>query len=253
MKLQVFCNECFFDGMKFEIQEVEMNNDGLFEFTCSQGHNRITIIQMEKFEALFDIGTDALMNGYKTEALVSFATSLERFYEWFVKVVCLKNSINYEIIIESWKPISKRTEQQIGAFQIMFLREFNQPSPKLNNNKTFFRNQVVHNGYIPSYDEVLEYGEYVLSFIQDILDKMGNDYKDYYHINFLNQIEILQEKYMDLQTSTVAIPTIIGLINDSNRKTMDEAIAHIESRNKQNESMMQISKDYPDGLGEYLN
>lgn len=243
MKIPVLCMECFFDNKVYEIRDVEMNNDGLFEYECKNGHKRVTILQIEKFEALFDIGVEAFMNGYRTEAVACMTASLERFFEWFIYVVCLKNDIDYDLIDEAWKPLSNASQRQLGAYLLMYLREFNECAPKIDNNKTGFRNNVLHKGYIPSHEEVLDYGEYILKYIRTVLDRMGNDYRDYYHTKFLNQIEILRSKYSNVQSSTMAIPTVIGLTSDSKIDSMEMAIEHIRNRNKVNESMRNMPAD----------
>ena len=46
-----------------------------------------------KFELLFELGINALIDGYPREAVSSFASALERFYEFFCQVAALALSI----------------------------------------------------------------------------------------------------------------------------------------------------------------
>ncbi|WP_238149350.1 hypothetical protein [Arsenophonus endosymbiont of Aleurodicus floccissimus] len=78
------------DITTIEFRTVEFKNDGRYEITCQNGHSSITFLQQQKFEILFDIGACAIIDGYYREAVSSFTSALERFYEFFIKVVCIQ-------------------------------------------------------------------------------------------------------------------------------------------------------------------
>jgi hypothetical protein len=101
MKLRINCMQCFQEQghPSFEFQPVEIRDDGLYESTCNKGHTTLTVIQEQKFEVLFDFGAMALIDGYPREAVTSIAASLERFYEFYVTVTCLK----YDMDIAGFK------------------------------------------------------------------------------------------------------------------------------------------------------
>lgn len=63
-------------------------------FECQKGHKNFVILQEERFETLFQIGANAIIDGYYREAVNSFTTSLERFYEFSIKVFCNGNIIS---------------------------------------------------------------------------------------------------------------------------------------------------------------
>lgn len=46
------------------------------------------------------------------------------------------------------------------------------PAPILANRQVELRNQVIHNGYIPTNDEAIEFGDAVLPLIQTALDSL---------------------------------------------------------------------------------
>lgn len=248
MKILTPCTHCFFEDGIYEVLSAEMNNDGLFKLDCANGHSSLTILQIEKFEALFDIGVDSLINGYKTEAVASFSTSLERFYEWFIRVILTKNNIDYDLIDESWKPLANASERQLGAFLLIFLNEFNECAPKVDTNQSGFRNKVLHKGYLPSYEEAFDYGSYVLTYIRTVLNRMGDHSKDYYQVPFLNKIKELAKNHTELQRTTMVMPTVIGLLNNSNNSSMNEAIRHIKSRGTMNEFMKNLPSDFSANL-----
>lgn len=74
-----------------EFITLEFRDDGCYGVCCSRGHTSVTILQEQKFEILFDIGANAIIDGYYRESISSFTSSLERFYEFCIKVFCEKN------------------------------------------------------------------------------------------------------------------------------------------------------------------
>jgi hypothetical protein len=107
---------------------VEWQDDGRYEVTCPKGHTSITILQEQKFELLFDIGAYALIDGYYREAVSSFTSSLERFYEFFVASVLFENGIGEDVLTSTWKQVVNQSERQLGAFMFLYVREFTHPS-----------------------------------------------------------------------------------------------------------------------------
>ena len=108
MKLPIICSEC----MRQDVASAEMftslewRDDGRYETTCPKGHSSITILQELKFELLFDIGAYAIADGYYREAVSSFTSSLERFYEFFISSVLLEKGVKEDDRIKSWKTVA---------------------------------------------------------------------------------------------------------------------------------------------------
>ncbi|WP_281888416.1 hypothetical protein [Paenibacillus sp. YYML68] len=84
MKLKLVCSIC---AREEEIQNlsetyVEVQEGSYYRVVCRKGHETTVFLQEEKFEILFEMGSMALLDGYPREAVSSFASSLERFYEF---------------------------------------------------------------------------------------------------------------------------------------------------------------------------
>lgn len=105
MKLLMPCMACFqeLDHPTNEFVSLEFRDDGRYELCCSRGHNSVTVLQQQKFEILFDIGANAILDGYYREAVSSFTSSLERFYEFCIKVLCRKRGIQVDVFSKAWK------------------------------------------------------------------------------------------------------------------------------------------------------
>jgi len=196
MKLHLECDTCMDALMPVNGQALadyddlvvahSLQNSPVYEITCKGGHVSTVVIVNPKFELLYQSGIEALKDGYYREAVTSFYVSLERFYEFAMHVLLKpqfeesgREGFNY-----FWKGVSKQSERQLGAFYMLYLTKFNKcprffaapfiktTDVKLVNFKddpVDFRNKIVHAGYIPTYDEALNYGEGVNLYIRSFL------------------------------------------------------------------------------------
>ena len=72
-------------------------------------------LESTKYSILFDFGLVAIMDGYYREAVSSIAASLERLYEFFIRVVCTKHDIPFKYVEENWAHVAKQSERQLGV------------------------------------------------------------------------------------------------------------------------------------------
>jgi hypothetical protein len=159
MKIRITCNSCKIENASNPKRYVYccLSDKGLYKVRCDKGHESTVFIENHKFDILFESGILAFVDGYSREAVSSIASSLERFFEFYIKVVSLKNGVYYDKISESWKKIAAQSERQIGAYVFVYLLE-NKKCPTLLSNKSKeLRNKVIHKGYIPSDIEVKKY------------------------------------------------------------------------------------------------
>lgn len=149
---------------KLEVQDTQS-----YSLTCDKGHITRIAMQQSKFELLFEMGCNAIADGYYREAIASFAASLERFYEIFIKASLFQNKVTNEEIEKLWKSVySNSSERQIGAYSAIYSM-LNSSQPTLLSKKTIeLRNKTIHKGHIASKSEAIDYGQQVInSFIKD--------------------------------------------------------------------------------------
>ena len=174
MQLLVPCMKCLheFGIPNLKFMNAEICDDGIYKLTCDRGHETITMLQNEKFEILFDMGAFALLDGYSREAVSSFAASLERFYEFCIKIFILCEKIDKEEFYKTWKLVSNQSERQLGAFYFLYLNFFRRAPTQISAKQVEFRNKVIHKGYIPQYTEVKNYAECILGYIYSVLKEI---------------------------------------------------------------------------------
>src|ERR1700681_1770876 len=102
MIVRLFCPKCAYEVSKSiaDYAEVDvplpvsqLSESGEYEVVCGRGHISCVQLLNLKFELLFEMGLNALVDGYGREAVSSFAASLERFYEFYWRVAMAHLSV----------------------------------------------------------------------------------------------------------------------------------------------------------------
>ena len=183
MILRLFCPKCAYNAAKERHQkgssriaiDVPMpvarpSDDGTYEVHCAAGHVGTVTVDNVKFELLFEMGLNALVDGYPREAVSSFASALERFYEFYWHTVAAFHSIPQEQADSAWNAVAKQSERQLGMYVTAGLLLTKQCPTLLNpNQEVKFRNNVIHSGYIPTAEEATAFGDVVMQLINDSL------------------------------------------------------------------------------------
>ena len=170
-----FDNSCL-NTLSFRLTPHMIHDSGIHEITCPKGHEYSVVLSAAKYEVLFDVGMNALSDGYTRESVSSIASSLERFYEFFIKFQILNCGINKDLADKAWKTVSNQSERQLGAFTYLYLFSLGDLPPELSSNNRGFRNKVIHKGYIPCVQEALDFGRVVFNHIMAVISKLENKY-----------------------------------------------------------------------------
>ncbi|MDD2698635.1 MAG: hypothetical protein PHF17_07545 [Arcobacteraceae bacterium] len=208
MKLFLSCNECsLLDETEYpEFYEIQILDLHKYEFTCKNGHKAVSIIDNPKFEMLFQVGANAIIDGYYREAISSFASSLERFYEICIKTILSSSKIENNTIEKSWKEISNQSERQLGAFTMLWLNFYHEIPELLSNKMTTLRNEVIHKGKIPSRKETINFGKEVFRLITTKLQKIIKEDSYKWLISKCEQVAMNGSEFI----ATGCIQTIIS-------------------------------------------
>ena len=152
----------------------ELTDNLIMKGSCKYGHESFFIIQNPKFEILFDLGIISLLDGYTREAVSSLVASYERFIEFASEIFMIKYIKDSNLPFELFKKY-KLSERQIGIFAGLYTIIFKELPPKMSDQNTKFRNDVIHNGKIPTEAEVNSFGEGIVSFVNPILNKIKSE------------------------------------------------------------------------------
>jgi hypothetical protein len=204
MRVEVRCPICSNDRSRQEppydiySRFITVCDRGIYEFECPKGHRAITVSSSPKHEILFRIATNALLDGYLRDSISSFAASLERFYEFAIRIICkarTSNEISQESFNKFWKRNLKQSERQLGAFAILWLAEMSELPNLLPQTQVELRNDVVHNGMIPTYDDCIIYGQAVIDVISPLQRRLIKDYPEIYKRECFVPVELARREY----------------------------------------------------------
>ncbi len=212
--IPIICPRCLPDDFHSDnsIAALEFRDDGRYVVTCPNGHKSVMILQQQKFEVLFEIGGYAIIDGYYREAVSSFTSSLERFYEFVMMAILLDKGISPDTFKQTWKLIERQSPRQLGAFIFIYLAEFGVPPTLLSRSKMDFRDEVVHQGKIPSREEALKYGQAILDVVRPILKQISIKFPKGVQQTVFQHLHDCRSSTDDAcPVSTMGISTILSL------------------------------------------
>ncbi len=198
MKILLTCNECFIQKNLISFVDVTPEENNICHFTCQFGHESTAYIQAFKFELLFESGLCAIRDKYYLESVLSLTASLERFYEFTTKLLLKANKVSNTIYQEMFKKMSNQSERQLGAFICIYTCIYKECPNLLDTDTIGFRNKVVHKGYLPTEEEVINYAEKIYNTIKPIYIKMRKEYQEMITEMILDDLKHIAEKNIKL-------------------------------------------------------
>lgn len=250
MKLLMTCGKCTAEllesglqlgtdefELRYWFQHVDVNDEGFYTVTCPKGHSVACALSNRIYELLFDRAGCALLDGYYREAIATFASALERFFEFYVRVVARHRGIEQQVIAKFWKPIGNRSERQLGAFYFAYLIQ-NQCEFPVRQKMEELRNTVVHKGAFASEQDARSYGAYVYDTICRLLETMRRDMTEALEAQrtaeYLGEVKrgIARTEHRGNVDGMGLVTMIQGA--GATTRTFEEALEHFERHNPWN-------------------
>lgn len=246
MKLELSCPRCTttvndWRTGNFELIEIELRDDGAYLSTCSNGHRFITNLQQQHFQMLFELGLNALVDGYYREAVSSFTAALERFYEFSLRIFSSAHGAKSEDWSATWQQIQNMSERQLGAYAVMHLVSIKKPARLLTSRNIEFRNAVVHKGRIPSKSEALKFGE----TIRELLNLAIHDINQCFAEELVSIMvsptrkRLPEECEPDVTVWTMSYSTTVSLMNMEFSERAKKSLEQILDEKVERRTLMQ--------------
>lgn len=233
MRLPLTCPQCMRDNIAEAgiVEVAEFRNDNRYDVVCPRGHKGVIALQQHKFEILFEIGAYAMVDGYYREAVSSFASSLERLYEFFIRAGALECGLSEQAIDDTWKLVAAQSERQLGAFAFQHLFSVRATPTLLSSKQVAFRNDVVHKGRIPTRTGAVEFGQAVLDVARPTLAAAKASFpKGVEKAVFLHLRAGYPQPSEKLPAATLGVPTILSISQPANSIPLADAIAKLRKR-----------------------
>ena len=221
MIVRLFCPVCAYEATKRGnptlidtfMPVTEVRDDGCYEITCDAGHATRVALKNVKFEVLFELALNGLMDGYQREAVSSFTSSLELFFEFFWRVACTHFGIPSEEATEAWKSVASQSERQLGMFITAHLLLTKRAPKLLTNTEVHFRNRVIHKGVVPSRGAAAKYGDAVQGLINAGLSELRVLARDAVESTYDAMVPSLVERTPDEIVGGINIVTPVDVKN----------------------------------------
>jgi hypothetical protein len=182
MRVRLICTECYeTSGTPWFVETIR--EDGLYTGKCPAGHNLLLATQTLRHEMLFEIALNAIEDTYYREAISSFAASVERFYEFAIRVICQSRSAAEDLLEQGWRKVANHSERQLGVYIFLYFLEFGALPELLSNRMTELRNEVVHRGLLPNKEQTLAFGSAAYEVIQHGVQRLRET-----HVEHVNEV-----------------------------------------------------------------
>lgn len=170
------CTRCLAEGdISASLSLSEVNDDNFYIFTCSKGHLTTLSSQHPKFNILFELGVSNFAEKNYREVIFNIHSALESFYNYAIELICvdiLKNPIAFDA---SKKHAKKYSERLFGAFIFLWNMNIQTPIEKIDDKFTKIRNEITHNGLIPTQEITLEYLTAIAKWLVECMAVLERD------------------------------------------------------------------------------
>jgi hypothetical protein len=229
----------------------QIRDDGVYRFTCPVGHDSAVVLANLKFELLFEVGVHAILDGYSRDAITSFASSLETFYEFVFRVVARKLSLDDKATNQVWNIVARQSERQLGLYLASYSLLTKEVPPILDGANVEFRNKVIHKAYIPTNDEAIAFGNTVLEIVDSTLDSLkhaaGSTVVEVYEQLLPPSLPDRKPDGSEIMVGRTNILTTIDVCNpregDARRGTVEKQLERITHRRSEERRMRPMSDD----------
>jgi len=216
MRINISCPQCAQAAGGFAVFHLEeIREDGLYTGKCPQGHDLLVATQTLRHEMLFEIALNAIVDGYRREAISSFAAAIERFYEFAIGVLARNRGVSSTISAAAWKTVAAQSERQLGAFTFLYTVSFGEVPRLLSDRMVKLRNDVTHRGLLPDQKQVLDFGAAAYEVIQTGVRKLRAACIDDVNAALGEHVEEIAEKMGSVYPRAFQVtPTALNVIQD---------------------------------------
>lgn len=204
----------------FEPIFVAFDDNLIASGTCSRGHKFNNVLQANKFEIFMDCGADAIIKEYPLEACFNFAMARENLFLFAVEIMLDETQQD-----DYLKIIKKQSERILGAFSALYfinfqkVFKFDKKQSGIKDDIVKFRNDLVHQGKIPTLLEANAYGEAIYNEMDEIIQNLQTKYKSRIHNHTMNKLRSKYEK-SDFDNCSTQSCTMMYSLSTENTKKM---------------------------------
>jgi hypothetical protein len=126
----------------------------LYELCCPNGDKAVVQLGNPKHEILFQMGAYSLLDGIYRDAVSTFGSSLEEFWEFSFQVISASKGEQV--------PVPRVRRGRKIRFENAWREVFKTEPAVLTAEEYEIRNRVMHEGYVPTEEEAFDFGNQIL-------------------------------------------------------------------------------------------
>lgn len=167
----VTCNRCptttLSSGVQHSVVMGTPYREGpLYSLRCSAGHEVLVQLGNPKHEILFQMAAYSLLDGNYRDAVSTFGSSLEEFWEFCFQAISASLGVRP-------LPVPRVRGAHKARFEKSWLDVMQTEPPVLASEEYEIRNRVMHEGYVPTEEEALDFGNKVLVLVSRAMQTLG--------------------------------------------------------------------------------
>jgi hypothetical protein len=216
MRINISCPQCAQAAGGFAVFHLEeIREDGLYTGKCPRGHDLLVATQTLRHEMLFEIALNAIVDGYRREAISSFAAAVERFFEFAIGVLARNRGVSAPVFAAAWKAVAVQSERQLGAYTFLYTVSFDEVPRLLNESMVKLRNDTVHRGMVPNQKQVIDFGSAAYEVIQSGTRKLRSACLDDVNAALKDHVGEIGKKMGSVYPRSFQVtPTALNVIQD---------------------------------------
>ena len=223
MRIRISCFQCRSESVPYFELAAPFPEESIFEIECDRHGKSAVEVGNLRFEILFEFGALSAADCRTREAVLDFGAALERFAEWFIEFARLRRGVAEGEYSKYWKHVKNASERQLGGFMLAYILETGHTAP-FPHDWPQFRNRVVHQGYVPRTDEVVDHGEALRKFMCFVIDQAKSIDRDKAIDAGIRETIKRKRPQSDVPVSTMFLPTLIHLPREGQRRTLPEFV-----------------------------
>ena len=234
------CNEkslstkgCDKEISSYIVKNLDM--DGMLSVTCPKCNGTIIVVnQCLQFEICLQCAIERFLTADYAEAVFLLAKSREAFVEFVIDLLCYERELNVDLN----KNGLHLSERRYGFFDGLYFMRFRDVM-NLNAWNMDIRNKIMHNGIYPKRQDVIEFGNNILQFFYQVIEKIKSEIPTKVYMGYVYSIkqckidtykQTFKDKKVQIQTVSDAIDFFTRDVDGN--KDFESLCCIIEQNNK---------------------
>ena len=193
--------------------EVDFRGDGIYEYVWPEGHKTITVCQTDHSEMLIEHAVYAFMDRDFRGVINNGASGIDAYLNFHIEILLLAAGKSLEDVASAIKLIDRQENRRWGAFWALESQFGQGKLPELPRKAVELRNQVVHQGEVPTEEQALDYLKAVCAFVAPLDKRLHEKHRKEINKRFFAKAQNIPNTHPTIGNPTMWMRTVISHMN----------------------------------------